>query len=202
MNNPSFSPRQINYLERIRQAPRRLLAGICIMLLSSVGGATVMRQESQTLPALQATKAIAAGEFVTLADLRRIYLPSHLSTAEWASESDLRRPQRLIRSIRPGQPLFASDLGGTASGEAVFAFEASSPTLPLTLQAGDSVQLWSVGTGDSFEAQLISSNATILAISPIENRDSVHVTLRLAPQFLAQSIQVAAEERLRLVSSG
>jgi hypothetical protein len=98
--------------------------------------------------------------------------------------------------------LFASDLGGAASGEAVFAFEASAPTLPLALEAGDSVQLWSVGTSETFEAQLISSTATILAITPIENRDSVHVTLRLAPQFLAQSIQVAAEDRLRLVSSG
>jgi hypothetical protein len=202
MKNSSLSTTRINYLKRVQAAPRQLLIGVGIMLVSSVIGSQLFRHEAHTLIALQATKSVAAGEFITLADVRRIYLPSSLSTAQWATEGDLRLPQRLIRSVRPGQPVFASDLGATASGEVVFAFESEPSTLPLMLEVGDSVQLWSVGAQDVFEAQLISSNATVVALSPVENRDSVHVTLRIAPQFLAQSIQVAAEERLRLVSSG
>lgn len=188
------------YLHKIRSAPRQLFAGIAIMLLSSLLGSLILRHEALTLPVLQATRAVAAGEFITTADLRIVYLPSSLESAQWATKTDLQTPQRLTRSIRPGQPLFQSDLGGSASGEVSFGFEAEAATLPVALETGETVQVWALGSADDFEAQLIVSSATLLEVKPVENRETVHITLRLAPQFLAQSVQMAADDRLRLVS--
>ena len=202
MKFQSSAVSRTNYLEHIRRAPRRLIVGVMLMLASSLTGSMLMRQDAETHVALQALRAVAAGEYITAADVRPIRISAALDSAGWATFDDLSAPQRLIRATRPGQPLFASDLGGAASGEVTFAFEISAATVPRQVDAGTEVQLWAVGTSDTFEAELISSQATLLEVAPIENRETTRVSLRVAPQFLAHAIQMAAENRLRLVSTG
>lgn len=191
---------RIQHIEKLQAAPRRLLVGIAIMVFSSLIGSVVMQRDHNVIEVLQATRAVAAADMLTLADTRIVRVPSSLESGQWASASDLAMPQRLTRSVRPGQLLYQSDLGASESGESVFAAALDPQTIPIGLVAGSQVQLWSVGDGDALEARLITSNATVVGLEMGDRREPAWASIRLPPQFLADAIQVSADERLRLVT--
>lgn len=191
---------RLQHIQKLQAAPKRLLLGIALMVISSLAGASLMHRDGQTIEVLQATKAVAASEFFTIADTRTVRVPASLAVAQWATVSHLREAQRLTRSVRPGQLLYASDFGAAQSGESIFAVAVEPLTIPAGLVAGDQVQLWSVSDGEALEARLITSTATVVGLELGDRREPAWLSLRLPPQFLADAIQVSADERLRLVT--
>jgi hypothetical protein len=172
------------------------------MLISSLGGSVVMQRDQAFIEVLQANRAVAASEMLTIADTQVVRIPQSLSEALWATTLDLAQPQRLTRSVRPGQILYQSDLGGGASGETIFATAIDPQTLPEGLAIGSQVQLWSVTGDEGAGANLITSTATVVGLVVGDSREPAHLSLRLPPQFVADAIQVSADERLRLVTVG
>lgn len=191
---------RLQHIQKLQAAPKRLLLGIALMLISSVLGSALMRSDQQTIEVLQATKAVAASDFLTIADTRIVRVPATLAAAEWASSTDLAEPQRLTRSVRPGQLLYQSDFGAAQSGETIFATALDPQSIPAGLVTGSAVQLWSVADGDALEARLITTTATVVGLTVGDRREPAWLSLRLPPQFLADAIQVSADERLRLVT--
>lgn len=191
---------QHQYLERLRSAPKRALVGIVIMVISSALGMALMQRDQTMMTALQVSRAVAAGELISIADTRSVKVPAVLAAAQWATSSDLIKPQRLTRSVRPGQLLYQTDFGASLSGEVVFAAAVAAELIPQGVSTGSQVQLWSIGQLDDSESRLITSAAMIVGLLAGDGREPDRLSIRIPPQFLAEALQVAADERLRLVS--
>ena len=191
---------QSQQFTKLKLAPRRALLGIAIMLVSSVAGTALVQQDQNTIAALQVSRAVAAGELITIADTRVVNVPALFASAQWATGDELAQPQRLTRSVRPGQLLYSTDFGASLSGEVVFAAAMDAAWVPEDVVTGSQVQLWSVGQLDDAESRLITSTASIVGFEPGDGREQTRLSIRIPPQFLADALRVAADERLRLVS--
>lgn len=191
---------QAHQLTRLKMAPRRALLGVAIMLLSSVAGTALLQRDQNTIATLQVSRAVAAGELITIADTRVVSVPAVFASAQWATIRDLAEPQRLTRSVRPGQLLYSTDFGASMSGEVVFATAMDAAWVPDGVATGSQVQLWAVGQLDDGESRLITSTASVVGFAPGDGREQARLSIRIPPQFLADALLVAADERLRLVS--
>lgn len=185
-----------NYLNTIRQSPRRLLLGIAIMLISSVLGGTVISHENKTFTALTTKADIAPGVSIAQADLQEVQIPASLSGANWLSPEDVGDGISLNHPVAAGTLLQKSDFHAAESPGVQLGISVDSGYLPTGLIAGSEIELWSV---DPQREASYLTDAVVLTVREDENSQSTYLALRINELATTTVLQQAAVGAIRVV---
>lgn len=183
-------------LLRLRQAPRQLLIGVLLMLVSGLMGAVVIRGESPNTPALRLLRDVPAGVSLTTQDFEEVLLPDRLA-GDWLRVSDLSEGATASRPLRVGELAYKSDLRGLPDGRPSLAVAVATSQLPAGIGVGDGVELWS--SSPDLPEQL-TANATLRAMSQDEASHLWSLTLAVESGALPRILAAIAGDGLTLVA--
>lgn len=192
----SFNQETSHYLNTIRQSPRRLLIGICIMLISSVIGGLLISKDTQTFTAFTISRDVAAGIAVSVADLIEVELPRAALRDQWLSVEDVENGFITKRALEAGVLLQAGDVANFVEPGDQIGISVETGYLPSGLTVGQVVALWAV------DPQLESgylTQAVVLAIEADDNSKTTYLSLRISTETTPAVLQQAALGTLRVV---
>ena len=172
-------------LDQIRRAPKQLLLGVSIMLISSFAGAAILSTQNQTETLLVLKKDVVAGQKISRSDfVEQEVLISSLNT-QWMKPNEISATSYYVTSLKAQDTLRASDIGVISSNQRLIHLGLDLQNLPTNLKVGDRVEIWSTNT----EVRLIGSFA-VSSIEVTENQGSAQVTL-IAPALEVKAILTA-----------
>ena len=169
------------------------------MVCSGLAGWFLFQTDAATVDAYLLTKPIAAGEPVTLADLRLVSLPRAAGQGVGQVHAKFSTGQPTLsasHSLQAGSLLEVDDLteGGETAATLAIPIGAGSPELAV----GDSVDLWWVDPDAArqiAQAQLVVATAT-------DSGGRLSVSLRVQPAEIAEVLQAVAADAVVVVKSG
>lgn len=184
------------YLNTIRQSPRRLLIGIGIMLISSVVGGLLLSKDTQTFTAFAVTRDVAAGVAIGTDEVDEVQLPVAASRDQWLSAADVEGGFITKRPLEAGVLLQRGDVSDFVEPGDQIGISVETGYLPAGLSAGQVVALWAV------DPQLESgflAEAVVLAFESDENSKATFLSLRIDTESTAVVLQQATLGTLRVV---
>ena len=187
------SPPLAAALARLRAAPRRLLLGVGVMLLTGLIGSRIFQTEAASSVGYRALGPIAAGELVGADQLEQIQLPTRLATDGLLTASELAKPGYASHAIASGEILFGSDLSSLSATEPVVALAFPAARLPVGLAAGSVVDLWQSSPDGSVG---LTEQVRVVAVSSDSASGSVSLSLRVPAPALGQVLSAAATDEL------
>ena len=182
----------------MRQAPKRTLAGICIILLSSVIGGLVLQQQKEETWAVQLTRDVGVGDRLLQSDLVRVAIPSLIDGPEWIGEIEDVRNKFATHTLPEGALLLAGDVATQADGSVRLALSIDLSDMPDGVRTGQLVNLWRVLSETSI-AQEIATGVAVLSLNSDVSPGKMVVTVKVPERDVANLL--SAGDQLRLTSS-
>lgn len=177
-------------LDQIRRAPKQLLLGVSIMLISSFAGSAILSTQNQTETLLVLKQDVVAGQPVSRADfVEQEVLVSSLNV-QWLKPDAISASSYYVASLKTQDTLRASDVGQVSSNQRLVHLSLDIQELPPELEVSDQVEVWSANP----QARLIGA-FVVANIERTDNQGSAQVSL-ISPASMVPDLLVAlsAEE--------
>ena len=196
----SFSahPLFVQNLTTIRRAPKRTLAGILIILFSSVIGGLVFQQQKAEIWAVQLTRDVGAGDRLLATDLVRIAIPSLMGTPQWIGDIEDVTNTFATHKLPEGALLLAGDFATKVGDGVRLALSIDSDQMPDGVQTGQYVNLWRV-TSETSNAQELSTEVVVLSLNSDASPGKIVMTVKVPEKDVAMLL--SAGDHLRLTAS-
>jgi hypothetical protein len=205
MNSSSFPqkfsshPAFVQNLQHIRQAPKRTLVGITIIVISGFLGGLVLHQQNAQQWAVQVTRDIAAGDRITSADLVAVQIPATFVTPEWQHDMKSVTNAFATHSLPAGALLTQHDFSTQQTSLIRLAVALDVSEFPVGVGVGDTVDLWR-GSSDAGMAEKVATGVVVFALDRDTTPGKVIVTMGLNPDSGASVL--GASNQLRVTMTG
>ncbi|MEY4323615.1 MAG: hypothetical protein RL410_1396 [Actinomycetota bacterium] len=183
------------HFQRIKNAPKRTLLGIAVMLLSGALGGALLHQETLQHSALQLKRDIAAGEKISAGDFRIVAIPRVESVVDRIVNPDDAVNLFAAHTLMSGSLLRPTDLVDHADTRVSVALMIANSTIPPTLTIGSDVGVWQVVDGS---AHLLMAHVTVSDLRADERTDSTTLSLALDPADVGAVLGAGDSIRLTL----
>lgn len=120
----------------------RLVIGVLLILLATIGGATVIEKFDDSVEVLQASKSLVPGQPIGKDDVRPVRVRMDKAGASYVRASRALPKGRLLREVRAGELLPRSALGAATQVEVKAVSVRVDPSLAATLVQGSVVDVW------------------------------------------------------------
>ncbi|AKU16243.1 SAF domain-containing protein [Luteipulveratus mongoliensis] len=120
----------------------RLVIGVLLIVLATVGGATVIQRFDNSVEVLQASRSLVPGQPITKDDVRTVRVRIDRAGSTYVSATRALPTGRLVREVRPGELLPRSAIGSPAQVEVKAVSVRIDPSLAAALVPGSIVDVW------------------------------------------------------------
>jgi hypothetical protein len=185
-------------LIELKRAPKQLAAGLAIMLLSSVAGGVILNTQNKTETLLVLNRDVAAGDSLSSEyfDSREV-LVSTLN-GQWLTPDQIHDGTFFAISLSKGDALRAADVSEISSDLRLISFAVEETDLPTGIRAGDLLDFWEVGLGDS---KLLATYLSVQSASLKESRGLIQLGLLVTVNEVDEVLKAISNESFRLVVS-
>lgn len=188
--------RRTQHLQTLQQAPRRLLLGVLIMLISGGIGGLLWQGEKRAVEVWAAVRDVPAGAELLETDVVRMSLPPAAADTGLKVAEGWLPGRRAAHQLLAGEILTPSDLTEVPASGALTALALPSAELPATIRVGDAVDVWLVDAGSS---RLVAAGVAVVDLSSDSAARTAKLTLRVPPAYLAGIFDAAAAGQARVV---
>ena len=185
-------------LAELKRAPKQLAAGLEIILVSSVAGGVILNTQNKTETLLVLNRDVAAGDSLSpeYFDSREV-LVSALNS-QWLTPDQIHGGTFFAISLSKGDALRAADVSEISSNLRLISFAVEETELPDGIGAGDLVDFWEVGLGDS---KLLATYLSVQSASLKESRGLIQLGLLVTVNDVDEVLKAISNESFRLVVS-
>lgn len=182
-------------LDQIRRAPKQLLLGVSIMLISSFAGAAILSTQNQTESLLVLTHDVVAGQKVSKDDfIEQEVLISSLNT-QWLHPDAISESMYFVTSLQADDTLRASDVGTISTNQRLIHLSLDLQVLPLGLKVGNELEVWSVNPMPRLIGTFVVANLQLA-----ENRGMAQISLISPASEVDDILTVVSIGEYRLVT--
>ncbi len=183
-------------LAELKRAPKQLAAGLAIMLICSVLGGVILSTQNNTETLLVLNRDVAAGDEVSAEYFEtREVLVSTLNS-QWLEPSELSENSFFAISLSKGDALRAADISQISSDMKIISFAVEETDLPSDLRAGDLLDFWEVGSGDS---KLLAAGISVQSVALKDSRGVFQIALLVGSIEVEHLMSAVANDGFRLV---
>ncbi len=185
-------------LAELKRAPKQLAVGLAIMLVCSIAGGVILNTQNKTETLLVLNRDVAAGDSLSpqYFDSREV-LVSALNS-QWLTPDKIHDGTFFAISLSKGDALRAADVSEISSDLRLISFAVEETDLPAGIAAGDLVDFWEVGLGNS---KLLATDLSVQSASLRDSRGVYQVGLLVATMEVDGVLRAISNEAFRLVVS-
>lgn len=129
-------------LQRPSWRDSRLVAGVLLVLLATIGGAGAMRHYDHSVQVLQASHALIPGQRITASDVHAVKVRIDQAGGTYFSADDQLPQGEVLREVRPGELVPRSAVGDSASVHVKAVAIPVDSDQSATLVKGSIVDIW------------------------------------------------------------
>jgi len=150
-------------LQRPSWRDSRLVAGVLLVLLATIGGAAAMRHYDDSIEVLQASHALVPGQQVNASDVHAVKVRIDEARSTYFSADDPLPKGEVLREVRAGELVPRSALGKGSSVHVKALAIPVDPSQSATLVKGSVVDIWvsRKKSGDAGQASYDAPNRVL-----------------------------------------
>jgi hypothetical protein len=173
-------------LNHIKNAPRRSILGIALILLSGLLGGVILHQNDQTISVMQLNRSLAIGEKLTPDAYHLISVPATFSNVPWLRRVD---DSELVARHSLSDGVLLTEFDFSTNGVATRDICVHVDSIPAGVAVGDSVDVWH--HGESYPAERVIEAAVVADIREADSSTGFNVTLRISGEEVASGLSAS-----------